>query len=200
MSNFSYEIKIPKDRIAVLIGKKGELKKQIEQETKTKIDIDSQEGDVIVSGEDAVLLFATRELIKAIARGFNPDVAMQLLKQDMVFELLDISEYARSKKDIIRLKGRVIGNDGKSRRVIEGLTDCSICVYGKTIGLIGKVEWVPIAKKAIESLLSGSPHSSVYSWLERKRRDTKREDLNVDDMKDFVKEEYFKDLEDIKKI
>lgn len=200
MSNFSYEIKIPKDRIAVLIGKKGELKKQIETETKTKIDIDSQEGDVVVSGEDAVLLFATRELIKAIARGFNPDVAMQLLKQDMVFELLDISEFARSKKDTIRLKGRVIGNDGKSRRVIEGLTDCNICVYGKTIGLIGKVEWVPIAKKAIESLLAGSPHSSVYTWLERKRRDTKREDLNINDMKDFVKEEYFKDLEDIKKL
>lgn len=199
MVNFNYEIKIPKDRIAVLIGTKGEFKKRLEQETHTKIDIDSQEGDVVVSGDDAVLLFATRELVKAIARGFNPEIAMQLLKQDSVFELIDISDFARSKKDTVRLKGRVIGNDGKSRRVIESLTDCNMCVYGKTIGIIGKVDWVPVAKKAVESLLSGSPHSSVYTWLERKRKEVSRGET-MDNMRDFIKEEYQKDFEDLKKI
>ena len=34
---FSYELKIPKERVAVLIGKKGEIKKRIEDETSSKI-------------------------------------------------------------------------------------------------------------------------------------------------------------------
>ena len=37
MSEFAYEIKIPKDRIAVLIGKKGEIK--IERSTSIAKDI-----------------------------------------------------------------------------------------------------------------------------------------------------------------
>lgn len=200
MDEFSYEIKIPKERIAVLIGKKGEFKKKLESETNTRLDIDSQEGDVRVIGSDAITLFSTRELIKAIARGFNPDLAMQLLKQDSIFELVDLNDFARSKNDMIRLRGRVIGNEGKSRRVIENLTECNISVYGKTIGIIGKIEWVPLAKKAIESLLTGSPHSSVYGWLERKRKELVKEQIiSRSDPQDIIKEEYLDDLKDIPK-
>ena len=85
---YSYELKITKDRIAVLIGTKGETKQDLERETKCKINVDSAEGDVILSGKDAVILFALREVIKAIARGFNPDIAKQLLKQDYILESL----------------------------------------------------------------------------------------------------------------
>ena len=67
MVEYSYELKIPKDRVAVLIGKNGEIKKQLEEHTKTKIKVDSEEGDVFVMGEDAILLFSVREIIKAIS-------------------------------------------------------------------------------------------------------------------------------------
>ena len=102
-----YELKIPKDRIAVLIGKGGSVKKQIEEETKTKLDIDSREGDVTLSGEDGLSLFTAREIVKAIGRGFNPDVALLLLKPDYSFELIIIEP--RSKNDLSRIKGRIIG-------------------------------------------------------------------------------------------
>jgi len=46
MTSFSYDIKIPKDRVAVLIGKNGKVKEQIEIETDTGLDIDSKEGEV----------------------------------------------------------------------------------------------------------------------------------------------------------
>ena len=36
MVEYSYELKIPKDRVAVLIGKDGEVKKSIEEDTKSK--------------------------------------------------------------------------------------------------------------------------------------------------------------------
>ena len=46
-SEYRYELKIPKDRIAVLIGKNGEVKREIEELTESRIEIDSKEGDVV---------------------------------------------------------------------------------------------------------------------------------------------------------
>jgi len=76
-----------------------------------------------------------------------------------------------------RLKGRVIGADGKTRRIIEDMTETYVTVYGKTIGIIGETSNVSLARRAIESLLRGSPHSSVYKWLENQRRNIRTRNL-----------------------
>ncbi|MEK6984393.1 MAG: KH domain-containing protein [Nanoarchaeota archaeon] len=175
MVEYSYELKVPKNRVAVIIGKEGSIKKEIEETTSTKLKIDSKEGDVFVSGEDALGLYTAREIIKAIGRGFNPDIAKLLLKQDYIFEVVDLSEYVgKSKEAMLRLKGRVIGKEGKSRRIIEELTESKISVFGKTISIIGLPESAANAKQAVEFLLRGSAHSNVYRWLERKRRGLNR--------------------------
>lgn len=174
---YSYELKITKDRIAVLIGTKGETKNDLERETKCRINIDSADGDVIITGKDAVTLFALREVIKAIARGFNPDLAKQLLKQDYILEIIPLNDYSKEKSHQQRLKGRVIGMEGKARNTIENLTECYISVYGKTIAILGAVEMVSVCKRAVESLLAGSPHANVYKWLERQRKLLKRRTL-----------------------
>lgn len=167
---FAHDIKIPRERIAVLIGSDGETKKQIEQQTKTTLVVDSKEGDVTVSGKDAVLLYTAQHVVKAIARGFNPDVALRLLKQDWVFELIDLSTYSTKHNHQQRLKGRVIGTGGRARAIIEELTDSSISVYGKTIGIIAPMDTIGMAKQAVEELLGGAQHAGVYKSLERKRR------------------------------
>ena len=177
MDIFEKNLKIPLERVAILIGKKGEIKDQLENNTSTKINVDSKEGDVTIRGEDGVGIYTAEEVIKAIGRGFNPETAMQLLKQDFAFELLTMQDFAKSPESMRRLKGRVIGESGKSRRVIEDLTETSISVYGKTIGIIGEASNVAVARKAIESLLRGSPHSGVYTWLERQRRKLKQRSL-----------------------
>lgn len=170
----AYEIKIPKDRIAVLIGSKGTTKREIEQSMDAKIAVDSKEGDVRVTGEDAVKLFSAQNIIRAIARGFNPDIALSLRKQDWAFELITLTEWNEKQNHQERMKGRVIGKGGKSREIIEELAECSISVYGKTIGIIAPIETIGIAKQAVEMLLEGANHSTVFAFLERKRRDMRR--------------------------
>lgn len=165
MNKYCYELKIPKSRIAVLIGKKGEVKKEIEEETKTKIKVDSQEGEVTVEGEDALYLLIVREIITAIGRGFNPGVAMLLLKQDYAIDVIVIPE--DKKNHLKRIKGRVIGSEGKARKTIETLTDCYISVFGKTVSIIGPMDYVAYARRAVEMILNGSPHSKVYTMLEK---------------------------------
>lgn len=176
MDSFSYELRIPKERVAVLIGTDGSIKKGIEQETNSDINVDSKEGDVIITGSDALKLYAAREIVKAIGRGFNPDIAMSLLKQDYGFELISLTDFV-SENHLLRVKGRIIGQGGKSRKTIETLTETDVCVFGKTVGIIGTHENLMIAKRAIESLITGSPHSSVYKFLEKRRKELRRQEM-----------------------
>ena len=80
----------------------------------------------------------------------------------------------KSKNTLLRLKGRVIGKDGKSRQLIEELSEAYVSVYGKTVCIIGTAESASMAKRAVEYLLQGSTHASVYKWLENRRREMKR--------------------------
>ena len=190
MTEFMYLLRIPKDRVAVLIGKNGETKKRVEQETSTQLKIDSKEGEVEVIGKDALGLYASREIIQAIGRGFNPEFALLLLKQDYAFEQININDYLKTEDAMQRLKGRVIGSEGKARKYIEEMTETHISVYGKTIGIIGETENASTARQAIESLLKGSQHSNVYHWLEKRRKEQKRKEFEEDkiELKEKFKE------------
>lgn len=164
---YQQQLKISKERVAVLIGKKAVTKKKIEKATKTELTIDSKEGEVIITGSDSVLVYITKSIIQAIGRGFNPDIALTLLNEDNCLEIIEIKEFANTKKKLIRLKCRVIGTKGKARSTIETLTNTSIVIYGKTISIIGKVENTIIARQAFEMLLRGAPHGNVYKWIEK---------------------------------
>ncbi len=184
---FSYELKIPRDRIAVLIGPKGETKRELESLTNSSFTIDSNEGDVTLSGKDSLGLYLAKDIVGAIGRGFNPDVAKLLAKQDYSIEIIQINEFAKTKNDMMRLRGRLIGEEGKSRRVIEELTETQICVYGKTASVIGRLEWADLARKALEALLSGGNHAGVFRMLEKQRKTLKGRELTADDFEQYVK-------------
>jgi len=170
-NEFSYDLKIPEERIAVLIGAEGKVKKEIEEQTKCKLDI-TKEGDVTITGEDGLMLFITKEIVRAVGRGFNPKIALQLLKTDYALEIIDLRDYAgKNKNTLERIKARVIGTGGRAREEVERLTETHVSVYGKTVGIIGETEHVTYARQALEMLLEGAMHKTAYHFLERKRKD-----------------------------
>ncbi len=156
-------VKIPKERKAVLIGRGGSVKKEIENRTKTRIII---KEDVEIHGEDVEGVLTAKDVVTAIGRGFSPQNAFMLFNEG--YELHIISLRGETKNTIKRLMGRVIGKQGKARRVIEELTGCKISVYGKTVSIIGKDEDLKRAIDSVELLLSGRKHGYVYQILERK--------------------------------
>ena len=162
---FEEEILIPKARIAVLIGTKGKVKKDIEKRGHIKLKI-SKEGLVHIKADDALELWVARNAVEAIGRGFNPDITKELFKDDMAFELIRLEEYVRP-RGLKRVKGVIIGTGGKMRRTIENSTGSFISVYGKTVGIISHADTITKAHKAIEMLLTGSKHSSLYRFLEK---------------------------------
>lgn len=168
-------IKIPLDRVAVLVGPKGSIKELIEEKSTTSINIESSSGTVeIMDAKDPIKGMRAREVVHAIARGFSPEKAIKLFDDDyLMFETIDLSNIARTEKDMERLKGRIIGRGGKTREVFEDLTNVRISVYGKTISIIGYPEQNAVARAGIDMLLKGSTHGPVYKFLEKKRTDLK---------------------------
>jgi ribosomal RNA assembly protein len=168
------ELKVAGNRIGVLIGKGGFIKKELEERTGTTIGVDSQEGIVKVEGEDAVPFLRAVEVIQAVNRGFSPERAFKLLDdEDLLLEVIDLSGIADNPRQMDRLRGRVIGRDGRAREQIEHMTNIQISVMGKTIALIGLPEQMKTARAAIDMLLEGAPHEAVFSYLEKKRQEAK---------------------------
>ena len=175
MDEFEYVLKIPKDRVGVIIGQNGKTKENIEFETKTHITV-TKEGEVTIKGNSFESWLA-KQIIKAIGRGFSPAKALLLLNDNYGFELIEMKNWAKTENSMKRLKGRVIGENGRSKSEIERITDSKISVYGKTIAVIGKTKKLLMAKKAIEMLLSGSRHSTVFSMLEKENIKLEKEEI-----------------------
>lgn len=154
-------IKVPEDRVAVVIGKNGENKERLEEESGIKIQ--AKENSVILEGE-SLKVWKLKDVIKAIGRGFNPEKALKILN-DYNLEVINLSEYCSTKKSIFNVKSRIIGKKGITRKTVENSTDVFISVYGKTVSLIGGEEGLEKAKEAINMLISGSSHSKVYAYL-----------------------------------
>ena len=165
-------IRIPKDRVGALIGKEGETKKYMEKRTKIALHIDS-EGEVTLDeskSEDPVMPLKVADIIKAVGRGFSPHRAFRLLDDDEYLETIDIRDYVGKKmNNISRMRARLIGSNGKTRRIIEELTGASISIYGNTVSIVANDLQLPIARTAIDMLLRGSEHKTVYRYLERCR-------------------------------
>ncbi len=172
------ELPIPEDRIGVLIGREGEVKERIEKETNCRIDVDSETGTVKIKCDDPINFLRVQDIIKGIAHGFNPEVALKLLQDEMtVLEIIDLTSCV-SPKHLERIKGRIIGKGGKMRKNIEDMLGVDISVYGKTVAIMGDPEAVNIAREAILMLVDGSQHTTVQRFLESRRRELKTRRLD----------------------
>ncbi|MDU9375881.1 hypothetical protein McpSp1_04600 [Methanocorpusculaceae archaeon Sp1] len=169
------ELKIPNDRIGAIIGKNGDTRKHLEKILNVTLEVDSKDGIVVIENEeDALAEIRSMEIIKAIGRGFSPDRAKKLLEDDdMILDLIDISDDADTPQKLARVRGRIIGRDGKAREQIENMTGTFVSVYGKTIGIIGMPDQVSDAHSAVLMLISGADHNAVFSFLDRKKKEAK---------------------------
>ena len=177
---FEKLVRIPNDRIAVLIGKSGSVKSQIEKSCRVMLEVDGETGEVLVSSteDDAEKTnsFKAVEIVMAVGRGFSPEVAMTLLKDQNTLHIIDLKEFAgRSKSGIERIKGRLIGEGGRARRNMENLSGTRISIYGKTVSVIGSVDRLRLAVDAVSSISNGSMHGAVYGRLEAANRRTRKE-------------------------
>ncbi|MFZ0830712.1 MAG: KH domain-containing protein [Thermoplasmata archaeon] len=171
--------RIPDDRVGALIGPGGSTRRQIEQQTRAHLEIDTDDGVVNISdpeAEDPLGALKARDIVVAIGRGFSPQRAMRLLQDDTYLGVIDIKQVTgkQTKASMWRIRSRLIGTAGRARTRLEELSGCSVSVYGSTVALIGKEQELERATQAIELLLRGSEHSTVFHLLARLRTEANR--------------------------
>ena len=159
-------VRIPEERVKVLIGTEGKTKRLLESRTKCKITIEGNEVSVDGAAADE---WIAKDVVHAVGRGFNPEKALLLLNENYTFMLVELDDFTTTAKSLETKRGRIIGENGRTRRFIERTSGAFVSVYGKTVGILGSFEEVEIAKEGVSVLLSGSTHSSVYRFLEKQR-------------------------------
>ena len=185
MSRPNAFVRIPKERVGVLIGPDGAVKRVIEEQLGVHLEIDGEAGGVEIilpeNPTDPSVILRAKDVVSAIGRGFAPDQAFRLIRsEDAIFDSIDLRQiFGRSESDIHRVKSRIIGMNGKTRRTIEELTEADMVVYGHTVGFIGNFEQVDAARNAAQMIIQGSEHHTVYNFLQKKRRELKKAELEL---------------------
>jgi ribosomal RNA assembly protein len=137
------------------------------KELDVKIERDKKMENVfIIEGEPNKILKA-KQIFEAIGKNFEIKDALLLSSDDYFLFVINVKEFTRKRNRAIQLKGRVIGEKGKAKRFIEKMTNTKISIYKNSISIIGRYEDVLLAKKAIEMLLEGKKHSTVFLFLEK---------------------------------
>ena len=178
---FEKMIRIPHERVAVLIGKKGSAKSEIELRCGVAVSVDGSTGEVWVSAEgdaagEEYSPFKAVEIVMAIGRGFAPDVAMTLLEEENALHVISLADFGgKSRANMERIRGRIIGERGRARKNMEQLSGTRISVYGKTVSIIGAGSRLKRAADAVGAISGGSMHGSVYNRLEAANRRQKQE-------------------------
>lgn len=170
---------VPRDRVGAIIGKNGLVKTEVERKLGVEIRIASDTGLVEMRAgknlADPSALLRAKDIVSAIARGFSPEKALALMEESVILDIIDLRDvFGKSTSDITRIKGRIIGQEGKIRRLIEEMTGSKISVFGHTVAIIGDYESAISAREAVEILIKGRQHSTLYRFLQRIKRESKR--------------------------
>ncbi|MEM5766215.1 MAG: KH domain-containing protein [Candidatus Aenigmatarchaeota archaeon] len=152
-------VKIPEERLKSFRSCVNKLEKLVD--CKIKIN-----DEISIETKDPLLSMRIKEVINAFGRGFDLDSALNLLDEQYYLETINIKEVSgKSKKRMVVVKGRIIGREGEAKKLIEKYTNVKIAIFGKTVSIIGKWDGVQRARQAIESLLQGRKHSTVFKSL-----------------------------------
>jgi ribosomal RNA assembly protein len=160
-------VSIPRERMDEI----DKLKKKLEELTNVKIEVSRDEKNTLsIEDKDSLNVMCCSQVVQAFGRGFDVDTALNLLDDDYKLEIVSIQEYAgKSKQRLVTLRGRLIGTKGKTKAAIEEAAGVKLAVYGKTVSIIGRWDRVSVARQAVEMILRGCKHNSVYRFLEEQK-------------------------------
>lgn len=150
-------VKIPPKRASYL----KENKTNLEERLNIKLVI--KEEIVEIAG-GSLEEYLAKQVITAIAKGFNMETALKLLNQNFALKVIDLKEFI-PEHAVKRQLGRVIGEKGKCKKTLEEEGNVVISIQGHEVSVLGNFEDIEIAVNAIQKLISGAPHTSVFRYI-----------------------------------
>jgi len=138
-------------------------KKRLEASLKVKITNRGKELTLKGSPETE---YTAEKIIDALNFGFPFSFAMLIKEEDFIFEVVNIKDHTK-RKDLSRIKARIIGTKGKTLQTLCNLTKCNFEIKDNFIGIIGDPEFIENAQEAIIHLIKGAKQSNIYAYLEK---------------------------------
>ena len=129
------------------------------------IKIANRGREIIIHGPAENEYIAER-VAEALDFGFPFSVALLIKEQDFMLEILNIKNYTK-RKDLERVRARIIGKDGKTLKTLNSLTKCFFEIKDNQVGIIGDPEYMRVATDAMIFLIQGSKQANVYTFLEQ---------------------------------
>lgn len=163
------QILIPLERAKKLNAIKEELERSL------GCGIEINEGNTVVIKGEPYDEYDARNVIQAFGRGFGIEKAMKLKSEEYFSKYIDLKDLFKSEAQIRRVKARLIGTSGKTKEYVEEVSGAAISIYGNTVGLIGRIEEIEVAKAALQILIDGGMHRKAYRVMERLRRKMREE-------------------------
>ncbi|MCC7552755.1 hypothetical protein KO317_03785 [Candidatus Micrarchaeota archaeon] len=150
-------IGIPKKRVKY-------LKENIKLlESDLLVSIRFKEDLIEIEGEEFQEYIA-KKIVHAIGQGFNVSTSLNLIDEENVMKIIELGEFL-PERVIQRQIGRIVGEKGKFKKIIEEEGKVYINIQDEDVSIIGQFEDVEIAVNAIQKLIGGTPHSNVRKYL-----------------------------------
>ncbi len=138
-------------------------KKKLEEILEIKIT--NRGKEVTINGKPEKEYLAEK-VIDALNFGFPFGTAILIKEEDSIFEIMNIKDYT-NRKDLERIRARLIGKKGKTLKTLNQLTKCYFELKENYIGIIGFPEYIKNAQEAVISIIKGTKQSNVYTFLEK---------------------------------
>jgi ribosomal RNA assembly protein len=140
-------------------------KKRLEEKLNIKITNRGKEVSIQGKPEDE---YIAEKVLDALNFGFPFSDALMIKKEDFLFERINIKEHTK-RKDLDRIRARIIGRGGKTLKTLCNLTKCFFELKNNEIGIIGHPEHIKNAQEAVISIIKGSKQGNVYGFLEKRQ-------------------------------
>jgi len=152
-----------------------ENKEILEKKFKVKIFIKGRQ--VSIEGEE-VDEFVGEKALEAINLGFDIETTFLLLEPDCLLEKVEIKNLTQ-RTNLKEVRARLIGKQGRTKQLIEELSECYISIHDSEVGVIGQSDRIKNCIQAVTKIIQGSKQSSVYAYLERQRTIIHPSDLGL---------------------
>jgi len=151
------------EKISRLIKKKKILEKEL------NVKIKNRGKEVFIEGTPE-MEYVAEKIIDAMSFDFPFDIVLLIKNEGFSFEILNIKDHTK-RKDLERIRARIIGKKGKTLQTLSNLTKCYFELKENRVGIIGDGEHIKNAENAVISIIKGAKQSNVYGFLEKHQPD-----------------------------
>ncbi|PJE81589.1 hypothetical protein COU58_01435 [Candidatus Pacearchaeota archaeon CG10_big_fil_rev_8_21_14_0_10_32_42] len=150
------------DKVARIIKNKKKLEKIL------KVKITNSGKEVTFEGTPEGE-YEAEKVLDALNLGFSFSDAISIKEKEFEFDKINIREFVRRGNNMEKIRGRIIGRNGKVLSALSQLTKCSIELKNNEVGIIGNPEDIKSAIDSLIHIIQGGKHSNVYKGLEKRK-------------------------------